>query len=92
MIFRAERWGRSEVAPEELARACGAPPGGAAYTRRSERLGVVVATLGAVVARGEEVLLLEAEAPEAKLPFVRDAFSSWARAVVEEGRALPQAR
>ena len=36
---------------------------------------------GAIVTRGEEVLLLEAQAPEAKLPFVRDAFLSWARAV-----------
>lgn len=79
VVFRALRWPRSAIMPQELARTCGAPPGGTTYTRRSERLGVVTSTWGAVVARGEEILLLEAEAPEAKLPFVRDAFETWVR-------------
>ena len=83
VVFRALRWGRSAHAPAELAHACGAPPGGTVYARRSERMGVVIATLGAIVTRGDEVLLLEAEAPEGKLPFVRDAFDGWARMVAE---------
>jgi hypothetical protein len=29
------------------------------------------------------MLLLEAEAPESKLPFVRDAFKAWIRRVAE---------
>ena len=80
VVFRALLWGRSALTPAQFAHACGAPPGGTAYARRSERVGVVIAALGAIVARGEEVLLLEAEAPEAKLPFVRDAFERWAHA------------
>lgn len=81
VVFRALRWAPSVIAPLQLARTCGAPPGGTAFSRRSERLGVVTSTLGAVVTRGDEILLLEAEAPEAKLPFVRDAFETWARQV-----------
>ena len=50
----------------------------------------MVATVGAIVSRGEEILLLEAEAPEAKLPFVRDAFESWVHAVTEPSLRRPQ--
>jgi hypothetical protein len=35
------------------------------------------------VARGEELLLLEAEAPEPKLAFLRDAFKGWVQRVAE---------
>ena len=38
---------------------------------------------GAFVRLGEEVLLLEVEAPEVKMAFVRELFESWARRVVE---------
>ena len=81
VAFRALRFGRAAVTAAQMARACGAPPGGTAYTRRAERMGVVIATLGAIVARGEEILLLEVEAPEAKLPFVREGFDAWVREV-----------
>jgi hypothetical protein len=40
---------------------------------------VALGAWGAFVSRGEELVLLEAEAPEGKLAFVRDAFSSWVR-------------
>ena len=92
VVFRALRWGRSAIAAVQWASTCGAPQGGTTFAGRSERLGVVVATVGAIVSRGEEILLLEAEAPEAKLPFVRDAFGSWVHAVTEPllRRAQPQ--
>jgi hypothetical protein len=85
VVFRALRWVRSGIAPEELARACGQGAGstGATYVRRFERLGVALGAWGAFVSRGEELVLLEAEAPEGKLAFVRDTFSSWVRRVAE---------
>lgn len=93
VVFRALRWGSSAMAATQWARACEAPPGGTRYAHRSERLGVVVATLGAIVSRGEDVVLLEGEAPEAKLPFVREAFERWVHAVAEppfpRGRPQP---
>ena len=85
VVFRALRWGQSGTTPEDMARACGQAAGtsGATYTRRFQRLGVAIGAWGVFVGRGEELVLLEAEAPEAKLPFVRDAFSSWVRSVTE---------
>jgi hypothetical protein len=89
VVFRALRWAPSAIAPLELARACGATPGGTVFSRRSERLGVVVDTVGAIVTRGGEVLLLEAEAPETKLSFVRDAFERWVQKIAA-GAADPR--
>jgi S1-C subfamily serine protease len=85
VVFRALRWVRSGIAPDELARACGqgANSTGGTYARRFERLGVALGVWGTFVSRGEELVLLEAEAPEGKLPFVRDAFSSWVHRMAE---------
>jgi S1-C subfamily serine protease len=85
VVFRALRWVRSGIASDVLARACGqaASSTGGTYVRRFERLGVTLGVWGTFVSRGEELVLLEAEAPEGKLPFVRDAFSSWVRRVAE---------
>jgi S1-C subfamily serine protease len=81
VILRAMRWTSGALAPEERARACGPPAeaGGATYGRRFDRLGVVMGAWGTFVTRGGEVLLLEAEAPEAKLPFLRDLYVEWTR-------------
>ena len=46
---------------------------------------------GVVLARGEETLLLEAEAPEEKAPFVRELFDDWVRQVAP-GRVARLAR
>jgi hypothetical protein len=83
LVFRALRWTAGRVAPERVVEACGPEGGRGAYAQRSERLGLVLGAWGAFVARGEEMLLLEAEAPESKLPFVRDAFKAWIRRVAE---------
>jgi S1-C subfamily serine protease len=85
VILRVLRWRSGAFSPEELARACGpsAETGGATYARRFDRLGVVIGAWGTFGTRGDEVLLLEAEAPEAKLPFVRDLYLEWTRQVAE---------
>ncbi len=85
VVFRALRWRGSSLALEEVARACGAKAGtrGPAYAGRFERLGVAIGVWGAFQKRDGEVLLLEAEAPEAKLPFVRDLYVEWLRRVAE---------
>ena len=85
VVFRALRWRGSSLALEEVARACGAEAGtgGPAYAGRFERLGVAIGVWGAFQKRDGEVLLLEAEAPEAKLPFVRDLYVEWLRRVAE---------
>ncbi len=83
VVFRALSWDRSSVPGARLARACGAGPGtlGPTYARGGERLGVPLAFWGVVVERGTEILLLEAEAPEAKLRFLREAFLMWGNEV-----------
>jgi V8-like Glu-specific endopeptidase len=81
VVFRVLRWRRGALVPEERARVCGqdAGAGDATYARRLERLGVVTGTWGTFVTEGGDVLLLEAEAPEARLPFVRDLYMEWTR-------------
>jgi hypothetical protein len=88
VVFRALRWAGTDIAPEALARACGQAANAAAgtYFRRFERLGVALTASGAFVSRGDEVVLLEAEVPETKLPFVRDAFADWVRQVAGGSR------
>ena len=83
VVFRALSWDRSRVPGARLARACGAGPGtlGPTYARGGQRLGVPLAFWGVVVERGTEILLLEAEAPEAKLRFLREAFLMWGNEV-----------
>ena len=79
VVFRALRWTGSSLASEEVARECGAEPGTGwpAYAGRFERFGARIGAWGTFVERDGEVLLLEAEAPEAKLPFVRDLYREW---------------
>ena len=83
MVFRVLSWDRSRHSPSELARACGAGPGtlGPTYARGGERLGVPLAFWGVLIERGAQILLLEAEAPEAKLHMLRRAFVRWGNEV-----------
>ncbi len=93
LVLRALRWG---VGAPLLARAlasCGAlrsgsrpaGPGAAAalpaYAFRMDRLGVPVAVRGVLVSRGGETLLLELEAPLAKLPVVEELYAGWVQRV-----------
>jgi S1-C subfamily serine protease len=82
--FRVLRFARGTVEPLALARACGGSGATASgYVRRFSRLGVDHGARGVVVLRGEETLLLEVEAPDAKMPFVRELFEAWARRIAE---------
>jgi hypothetical protein len=79
VVLRALAFGRAAVPPEKLVRDCGGSPGqGNSYAQRATRLGVALVTWGVVLPRGEETLLLEAEAPEGKAPFLRELFAAWA--------------
>jgi hypothetical protein len=85
VVFRALRWRGAGPVPENVARACGPAAGtrGVAYAGRFERLGVPIGAWGTFVQRDGETLLLEAEAPEAKLAFVRDLYLDWLNQVQE---------
>ena len=84
MVLRALRFTRDTIAPGELARKCGGSGATASsYAQRFRRLGVDYGAQGVFVPQGEETLLLEVEAPEAKLRFVRELFEIWARRVAE---------
>jgi S1-C subfamily serine protease len=82
VVFRSLRWTRPGTTPEAMARTCGGTTGttGSSYARGLQRLGVPIGAWGVFTTEGEEVLGFEAEAPEAKLPFVRDVFAAWVRA------------
>jgi S1-C subfamily serine protease len=79
VVLRTLRWPEGTLVPEEVARECGAVPGaaGAAYGGRFERLGIAMGVWATFIQKRGQVLLLEAEAPEAKLPFVRDLYVEW---------------
>ena len=69
--------------------ASGVQVGAASYAFRFDRLGVPVAVRGELVERGGETLLLELEAPIAKLPIVEELYASWVRQVAEsQGRRV----
>jgi S1-C subfamily serine protease len=91
VVFRVLRYRASEIGPREAAQACGPMSGSRhpSYAGRFDRLGVPMGAWGTFVQLGEEVLLLEAEGPESKLPFVRVLYLDWIRAVSETktGRA-----
>jgi len=90
VVLRALVFDRSAITSERLARECGGQPGpGPLSARRSRRLGADVVTRGIVLTSGEAVLLLEAEAPEAKSAFVRELFDAWILQV-PEGAARPE--
>ena len=92
VVLRALVFGRAAISPEKLIRDCGGSRAtGNSYLQRSTRLGVALADRGVVLARGEETLLLEAEAPEEKAPFVRELFDAWVRQVAP-GRVARLAR
>jgi hypothetical protein len=58
----------------------------AAYAGRFARLGALIEVRGALVAREGESLLLEMEAPAAKLSIVEGLYERWVREV-GQGRA-----
>lgn len=94
-MLRALRWTGAGPGLGEDVRACGGSEGtsggvpglgGRAYAGRFTRLGVAVEARGVLVTRGAESLLLELEAPVAKLPIVEELYASWVREVAR-GRA-----
>lgn len=84
VVLRALRFARGTIAPGTLARTCGGSGATASsYDQRFRRLGVDYGAQGVFVPQGEETLLLEVEAPVAKLPFIRELFEAWARRMAE---------
>jgi S1-C subfamily serine protease len=83
--LRVLRWKAGRIDPAALARACrqpaGTPPLGFATSGR--RLGTEVALWGTFQTHGDEVLLLEAEAPPDKLPFLADIYVDWVKRSAE---------
>jgi S1-C subfamily serine protease len=98
VALRALRWSGAASGVAEAVRACGAPfevPGGPAggvtgsYTGQFDRLGVPTEALGVLVEREGESLLLELEAPVAKLAFVEGLYDRWVREVTGTTREGP---
>lgn len=90
LVLRALRWKANGTGLEQAVRACGqarGPEAGASvadeprYARRFERLGVPIEARARLVRRGAESLLLELEAPVAKLPIVEGLYDRWVREV-----------
>jgi hypothetical protein len=81
LVLRALRWGSGRPAPAEAVGRCGGERGGAAYAFDMDRLGVPLAVRGALVSRESETLLLELEAPAAKLPIVEELYAGWVQQV-----------
>jgi uncharacterized protein YqeY len=96
LVLRALRWPAPAPGLAEAVRACSESAGGTgaatgpgepAYALRVSRLGVEIEARGVLVAREAESLLLELEAPAAKLPIVEELYASWVREVAR-GRGL----
>jgi S1-C subfamily serine protease len=85
VVLRVLRWTEGALRPADAARACDpmARAGEPGYGGRFERLGVPMGVWGAFVERPGAVLLLEIEAPEEKLRFVRDLYVEWLDRVAE---------
>jgi S1-C subfamily serine protease len=83
VVLRVLRWRGGAFAPEEVARACQPGTAGPTFALGYGRLGVATGTWGTFLTRGREILLLEADAPEAKLPFVRDLYVEWTKRATE---------
>jgi hypothetical protein len=90
MVLRVLRWPTGAPGLDEAVRGCdregrraaGAPAADEPrYAFRFERLGVPIETRGRLIRRGTETLLLELEAPVAKLPIVESLYGSWAREI-----------
>jgi S1-C subfamily serine protease len=86
LVLRALRWPAPGPALGEAVRACGEDGGASAwgpgageprYVLRFLRLGVPIEARGVLVSRGPESLLLELEAPVAKLPIVEGLYARW---------------
>jgi hypothetical protein len=79
IVLRVLSLGRQRAAAEQAARACGQGTGASAagYVHRFPRLGVVIGAQAVLVPWGEDLFLLEVEAPETALRFVRDVFEKW---------------
>jgi hypothetical protein len=73
LVLRAWSWGRA--VPEAQLAACAAG-------RRVLRFGVDTAVTGKVFRRGGETLLLELEAPTARLPQLQPVFDAWLKEIV----------
>jgi S1-C subfamily serine protease len=85
VVLRAFRWRRDAIVAAEVAQACDplAGAGDPGYGGRFERFGVSVGVWGTFVERPGEILLLEVEAPQDKLAFVRDLYVEWLARVAE---------
>ena len=90
LVLRALRWTRAGPELGQAVSACGQGGGGRAglsatgqpeYAERFERLGVPIEIRGVLVSRGPETLLLELEAPVAKLPIVEVLYERWIREI-----------
>ena len=86
VVLRALRWTDGTVRPAG-GRSGLRPGGGCAATRATGAASSAWAcpsqSWGTFVERPGEVLLLEVEAPEAKLPFVHDLYREWLESVAE---------
>jgi hypothetical protein len=90
VVLRVLRWPGASENVEAAVRACGgsswsaaatsAGAASAAYSGRFDRLGVPVEARGVLVRREDESLLLELDAPAAKVAFVADLHERWVRA------------
>ena len=78
LVLRALRWGGGSGPIAPRVAACGAR-GGPSYAFRVDRLGVPVAVRGELVLRKGETLLLELEAPIAKLEVVEELYAAWVK-------------
>jgi len=90
LVLRALRWATRAPGLEQAVRACGHGGGREAgasaadeprYALRFARLGVPIEARGVLVVREGEGLLLELEAPVAKLPIVEGLYNRWVREV-----------
>jgi hypothetical protein len=80
LVLRALRWTAGGPALGQAVEACGGPQ----YALRFQRLGVPIEVRGVLINRGGESLLLELEAPVAKLPIVAGLYDRWVREVAGE--------
>lgn len=90
LVLRALRWPAGRAALVQAVGTCGTgaergAPGTSEsrYALRFARLGVPIEALGVLVVREGESLLLELEAPVAKLPIVEGLYDRWVRAVAD---------
>jgi hypothetical protein len=90
LVLRVLRWTAGGAALGQAVTACAESAGASAraagtgqpqYAFRFDRLGVAIGVRGALVSCNGESLLLELEAPIAKLPIVDELYDRWLRAV-----------